>query len=433
MLDHARFDRASRLVLACCGLTAALALTGCNSGRHGDYTSEGVVVAQQRLAELKSGTEWQMAQQQFLGGDFDKALKTVDRSIALNPKVAKSHLLRGRILMEKGQLQEAKESFDTALELKPEYVEAFYYLGIVHERFSMDQKALDYYTKARELEPNNVQYLIASAEMLVNLGRIDDAEQMLLTSRESFGYSPAVRQTLGHIAVLRGQQQRASEYFNEALLLAPEDLSILEDLARAQVACGQFGAAEFNLDRLLKTPEQAERVDLQMLRAKCLLSVQRPVDARSLLQKVVNSPEGASDPQAWIELGNVATVLKDRGNLRLAGARTTALAPQRFEGYMFRAAFYRLEGKTNEALAAIDQSISLAGRESLPFVVKAAILQDAGRNDLAAAVLRQGLDRNPSDRASQVMLAAIEQGQQPQQGQNTSPSNGTVITNVPTE
>ncbi len=247
--------------------------------------------------------------------------------------------------------------------------------------------------------------------MLVNLGRMDEAEQLLLDHRESFGYSPAVRQTLGHIAVLRGQYRRAAEYFNDALLLAPDDEAILEDLARSQVACGEFGQAEFNIGRLLRTEAHAKRTDLQILRAKCLLSVQRAVDARSLLQQVVNSTEGASDVQAWIELGNVATVLKDRGNLRLAGARTTALAPQRFEGYVFRAAFYRLEGKTEQALSSIDEAVARADHESLPFVIKAAMLNEAGRVAEARQTLELAIQRNPSDRAPQAMLASLQSPQ----------------------
>ncbi|MBX3386658.1 MAG: tetratricopeptide repeat protein [Phycisphaeraceae bacterium] len=415
------------IVLVCGGAAALFAgvLVGCNGKRHGQYTSEGLVIAQQRLAELKSGTEWQMAQQQYLGGDFDKALKTIDRSIALNPNVAKSHLLRGRILVEKSRLQEAKDAFDRTLELQPENVEAVYFLGIVHERFSMDQKAFEYYSKAMEKDPTNPQYLTASAEMLVSMGRMDDAERLLLEHRESFGYSPAVRQTLGHIAVLRGQHRRAAEYFNDALLLAPEDHGILEDLARSQVACGEFGLAEFNLGRLLNVTEHRDRKDLQMLRAKCLLAVQRPVEARSMLQKIVNTTEGASDPQAWIELGNVAMVLKDRGNLRLAGARTTALAPNRFEGYMFRASFLGLEGKTGEALATIDQSIQRSGNSTLPFVVKATMLRDAGRLEEARTTLAQALQRNPGDRVSESMLASLNNvGSMP---------GGTALTNVPTD
>ena len=113
-----RTTRTSRLIraatLALATLTAA-ALTGCGAlGKHGQFTQEHLNQAQEKMTMLKSGTEWQMAHQQFLAGDLDKALKTVDRSIAMNGTVPKSHLLRGRIMLEKSRLEEARQEFLTA-------------------------------------------------------------------------------------------------------------------------------------------------------------------------------------------------------------------------------------------------------------------------------------------------------------------------------
>lgn len=416
-------NRTQRLTLTTLALLTACGLAACNGGgRHGNYTKEGVANAQQRLAEMKSGTEWQMAQQQYLGGDLDKALKTVDRSLTLNPNVPKSNVLRGRILLEKGDVDKARASFDRALELDPENVDANYYLGIVHERYSQDEKALSFYQTAMNLDSSNPQYLIAASEMLVNLGRMDEAEQLLLSKKESFGYSAAVRQTLGHISVLRGQHAQAANYFNDAILLAPEDPAILEDLARSQIACGKFADAEFNLGRLLRMDQNKDRRDLQMLRAKCLLTIDRPVEARTLVQQVTNSPEGQNDPEAWVLLGNAASVLKDRGNLRLAGARTNALAPERFEGYFFKAQFHNIESQKTEALSLVDKAIERSGNNTAPFVLKATILQDLGQWQEAQKTMASALERNPNDRVAQMFKSTLDQ-----QGNNST------VTGVSTE
>src|SRR5262245_43766148 len=99
--------RPERILLAV-ALPAALTLAGC--AQHGEYTKKHLNEAAERMSQMKSGTEWEMARQQYLAGDLDKALKTVDRSITLNDKVAKSHVLRGRILIEKGRMEEARQS-----------------------------------------------------------------------------------------------------------------------------------------------------------------------------------------------------------------------------------------------------------------------------------------------------------------------------------
>ncbi|MBY0262458.1 MAG: tetratricopeptide repeat protein, partial [Phycisphaerales bacterium] len=156
-------------------LAAGLAPAACQSGNQGKYTQERVSIAKERMSQIKSGTEWQMARQQFEGGDLTKSLKTVDRSIALNPSVSKSHVLRGRILLEQGRLEDARAAFVQAEELNPDNVDAQYYLGFIHERVSEPDKAVARYRKAMDLDTGNAQYVVAAAEMYIAQGKLDEA------------------------------------------------------------------------------------------------------------------------------------------------------------------------------------------------------------------------------------------------------------------
>jgi predicted Zn-dependent protease len=222
--------------------------------------------------------------------------------------------------------------------------------------------------------------------------------------------------------VLRGDHNQAANYFNDAILLAPDDPAIMEDLARSQIACGKFGDAEFNLGRLLRMDENKDRRDLQVLRAKCLLTIDRPVEARTLVQQVTTSPEGQNDAEAWVLLGNAASVLKDRGNLRLAGARVNALAPNRFEGYFFKAQYHNIENQKTEALSLVEKAIERSGTNTSPFVLKATILQDLGQPEAAQQAMAAALERNPNDRVCQIFKATLDQHH-----------SGTAVTGVSTE
>ena len=68
------------------------------------------------------------------------------------------------------------------------------------------------------------------------------------------------------------------------------------------------------------------------LRAKCLLQMERPVDARDLLLKVTAESSGTADTDAWIELGQVSYILQDFPKVRSAAGRVIVLAPTRPEG-----------------------------------------------------------------------------------------------------
>jgi len=366
-----------------CALTlCAMAAAGCAG--HGAHTSQGLAVAQERMATIKAATQWDMARQQFLTGDLDKALKSVEEALAFNPSVAKSHSLKGRILLEMGQLEQALRSFKQALAVDPSFEEAQYFLGVVYERFNEYDLALQAYRKAAELAPDDPQYAIAAAEMLIEQGKLDEAEALLLQGAGAFRHNAGVRQTLGHIALLRNQPSRAVKYFTQARLLAPDDPATLEDLAYAQMEAEQYAEAERSLAQLLQDESRKDRADLKRLRARTLVELNRPVEARSLLLELSRDPQEAADPQLWIDLASTALLIDDWRLVRQAAARAAGLAPRRYEPYMHLAAWARHRGDVETALRNIDKAIALAPVDPAPYMLQGLILQESGRRDAAA-------------------------------------------------
>ncbi len=100
-------------------------------------------------------------------------------------------------------------------------MDAQYYQGVIAERVDRKDEALTRYTKAAELDGTNPQYAVAAAEMMIDLGRVKDAERYLLERRAAFDNNAGVRQLLGHLALINGQADKAVELLNEARLLAP--------------------------------------------------------------------------------------------------------------------------------------------------------------------------------------------------------------------
>lgn len=389
-------------------MAAGLAIGGCGANGHGGYTTEHISAAKEKMNIMKSATEWEMAHQAFLAGELDKALKGVDRSLAINDNVAKSHVLKGRILMERGELEGAIESFNKAATLDPTFVDAPYYLGIAYERINRREQSLEAYQKAAEIEPSNAQYAIAASEMMIDLGKIDEAESYLAQRGGSFENNAGVRQTLGHIAMMRSDSTKAVSLFNEARLLAPDDNAILEDLARSQVAAAQFADAESNLARLLKSPDMKERRDLQHLRARCLVEVDRKLDAREALIALTQGQAGAADTEAWVQLGNLSYVLKDATRARQCAARVIAMAPERPDGYVLRGLQLRRDSKPKDALASFEKALAL-GAKSDVLILKGMALKDLNRTDEARAVFAQALQNNPQDTSAAAMLTQVDE------------------------
>ncbi len=386
----------------CVGLHA---LAGCAG--HGEHTSAHISDAKLKMAAMKAGVDWQMGQEQFLAGELDKSLRSVDNSIEIAPQIAKSHLLRGRIMIERGELEEARKSLTTSAQLDPKGADAPYYLGIVHERFRQHEAALGFYRRAIANAPSNAQYVVAASEMLVQMKRLDEAEAVLNTPHESLVHNSAIRHTQGQLAMVRADYSRASQLLEEARLLAPDDTAILESLVQAQFSAGQFAEAEYNIAGLLKQKGEGPRRDLIHMRATCLEKLNRVSEARSLLLELTTDEGGQRDIKAWVALGELSARTKDYARLRLVGTRLCALAPDRPDGYMMRAMAMQAQGDLPGALRALEPATQLPRPEAQSFVLRGMILTDLGRASEAKAAFEAALRLRPDDARMGGLLSTV--------------------------
>lgn len=360
-------------------------LAGCGGG--GAYTRQTSLDHQSKMDIMKSATEYDMSRQAYYAGDLKKALDGVERSIAINDQVAKTHVLRGRILLELSELDGALDALHTAETLDPKSVDAQYYLGMAYERLNEYETSIKHYQAAAEMKPEKAQYIVAVAEVMIDAGRVDDAETYLSSRRARFDHNAGVRQTLGHIALMQGNPTKALTMFSEARILAPEDMEILEDLVQTQIALGRYGDASGGLSKLLNDEDFAEqRRDLRHVYGRCLIELGRYIEARNVYLALTEDEEGGSDVDAWIGLGNVSCIIKDPYRLRAAAGRVMALEPNREEGYLLRSIWHRRRGESNDALAWLQVAAERAGESQAIYTMAGLVLADLGRNEDARKV-----------------------------------------------
>lgn len=387
-------------------LTAALSLiliAGCG---HGRYTTEHTNAAKAKMNMLKSATEYQMAYQAFMAGDLDKAASHVDYSLSLTETVPKSHVLKGRVMMEKGDLEKATICFQQAQKLDEKNVEAAYYQGVLAERVARKEEALKYYQQAADIEPANAQYSIAAAEMLIDLTRIDEADAYLRARLDRFVNNAGVKQVMGNIAMLRGDTTAAQALYSEARLLDPDNKAVVENLIRAQIANGDMADAEVNLSKLLSDRDMNDRRDLRHMRARCLVQLDRPVEARDLYLALTKDSDGAADAEAWKGLGEVAFVLKDTQRVKLCAQRLIAIAPQSPDGWVLRGLLNRRTGDLQAARMNLEQAVHLR-RDANTLMLLGMVQQELNMTDAARESYRQALALQPESANAKTMLSTV--------------------------
>jgi tetratricopeptide (TPR) repeat protein len=366
-------------------------------------------VARARLDKVNAELSYDQAVQAFESGKFEKATRDLNTAIALHPEWPPYRLLQGRIHLETHRLEKAIESFSEALQLKSDYADAHYYSGIVYQRWSDDARAYEHYMAAYEMDPSSVGYLLAAAESTVALGQFNAAKRLVESNLEYFEHNSAMHHLLAQIAMLQDDPAAAARRYAEARRLDPENTGLLEELAYAQYAARQYADCHGSVKDLQEIFGE-ERPDLLMLEARCLTFMDQAPDARSLYLELTRLRP--TDPDVWIELGSVAWDLGDYHRMALCGARVTALAPDRYEGYMLKGINERHHGNLREAAMYLREAADRSHESALPHLILGRILEQVGEARGALEAYTEALRVDPDSTDAQVLFSELSQRQQ---------------------
>ena len=103
---------------------------------------------------LKSEDYFSYGDYHYRRGEYELALKAMDKAIELKPDFADAWNNRGVALDKLGRHEEALEAFDKAIELKPDYSDAWNNSGVTLDELGRYDEALKAYDKAIELKPD---------------------------------------------------------------------------------------------------------------------------------------------------------------------------------------------------------------------------------------------------------------------------------------
>jgi len=101
--------------------------------------------------------------QQYIKGDFDKAITYYSEAIALDPGYSETYDLRGESYVLQGKYEEAINDFKKSLELNSNNARsynnlAFLYATSIYGKYRNRSKALEFAIKAVEIAPNAWTY-----------------------------------------------------------------------------------------------------------------------------------------------------------------------------------------------------------------------------------------------------------------------------------
>jgi tetratricopeptide (TPR) repeat protein len=233
-----------------------------------------------------------MAQAYAASQAFNRALKEVDRAIALDPSNPKFFLLRLKVLLEQDKsadgakaafaalaldkgtaseilamsdefyLPEAKAVYGKIIEMGSREVLPYLGLGNIALHGGDKEEAEKWFAKAKELQPDHPAVLLATGRLAAAKGQYEQYEQaktLLERSRAKGEESATIYSELGAVYMHLEAWDKAAENYEHALRMRRRRNDLRLSLARTYAQLGRRGEAEQKYREVLAfSPEDTD-------------------------------------------------------------------------------------------------------------------------------------------------------------------------------
>lgn len=153
---------------------------------------------------------------------YDSMLGDAERVIAVHPRWAASHILRGRALLGLGRCDEAGRAFDRAVALEPNSAAPWHNRGVAQFRKGLKQEAVADLTRAIGLAPNRKLAYRDRAIVYRAIERFDDA---MADATKVYQIDDTYEGTLNFIGICHAQSER----YGEAVIFFTKEIEEFSD------------------------------------------------------------------------------------------------------------------------------------------------------------------------------------------------------------
>lgn len=382
-------------------LALALAAAGCESANKKNSRE-----AQGRWNRARANVLLSLAKDQYKAGSFDKCRKTVTDAMKMDPTHAEIRVLSARLAIEQGQLELAERELEAARKFAPNNPEGYYLAGVIHQRWQKPERAYEFYTAASDKAPAELSYLLARAEMLVDLKRSGEAMELLQGKVVYFENSAAIRDAVGQLLMQERRYREAVEMFRQASVLEEQELGFKERLGLALFYDKQYEDAADVLSKLVAKEGYGQRADLLAALGESQLHLNRAREARQTFETATQ--HDPSNAKAWLGLARAAMDTKDTRRAELALRKAQTLDATSAEAHLLVGYLRLRQERMKEALAAFQKASALDEKETVSVCMIGYVYEKTGRSDLAMKYYGKALKLKPNDQLASKLMAGVD-------------------------
>jgi tetratricopeptide (TPR) repeat protein len=193
-----------------------------------------------------------------------------------NPGSALAHNNLGFVLLQAGEVAEARQQLEWALHLAPDYAEAHNNLGAVLLRQRLLAEAIGHYQEVLRLRPDHAGAHNNLAAALLESGRTQDAIDQYREALRLQPNFPLARCNLGNALLRVGRPAEAIPQFEEALRLQPDFADAHNALGSVLMQRGQPQEAVVHFEEAVRLQPDHPEARRYLERARATLSNDPP-------------------------------------------------------------------------------------------------------------------------------------------------------------
>jgi tetratricopeptide (TPR) repeat protein len=396
--------RKAKVAVAVFGFVLA-AIAGCQT--QAEYKK----LAKQRWEKASAKIKLALAQQQYDGGQYEKANNTIQECLSSDADNPQIHLLYGKLLLARGHLHPAQKELTVAIEQNDQLHEGWYWLGVAAEQSTSLHEAYEHYSRAMSLQPTAVDYILAVADVLVTLDRTKQARELLTDKMTSMPGDVSLKVAAADLDLRNGETLEAARLYEQALLLRGSDDDIAESLGYCHILGRRWQQAAEIFEALSDRcqDEQKRQVYLELV-GLCSMNAGRYGRAAGCLGKL--SAVERDNAEFWLRMGQAALGAGSGKQAFVCSQRALALRPGWAEATALRGCAQYLCGDYNAAISSFEQ---VAGQEErydqLAWVMTGRCYERLGEWKKADRAYTKALQIKPESELAQFLAKAMDASQ----------------------
>lgn len=240
-------------------------------------------------------------------GQVEASLSFYERALAVDPHYGMAHFSLGRALAQLERWGEAYVAFSSAVEQLPESSDARCALGVAAFRAGDVGRALKVLADAVQRDPGHLDSLVTLADVLVDAGRLDLADELLANGAVRFPAASVLHSKRSALALRRKDVAAARAEAKRVCELAPKD-------EEAWLFSAMLDVMQLELDSAEKSLRKVLRLNPQNWRAHYQLGVlYDALRAREAARKAYRNAIDCN-PRGWEPINNLATMYLEEGS-----------------------------------------------------------------------------------------------------------------------